>query len=367
MDIIGTVFNWVVPFLVVLTILVFVHELGHYWVARRCGVRVEVFSIGFGPEIYGWNDRRQTRWRISAIPFGGYVKMFGEHSRDEDAPPMTPEEEAVSFSHKSLGRRSAIVAAGPFANFAFAVVLLAGLYGLVGLPAPLAAVGIIQPGSAAAEAGFEPGDRVISIDGEPIQWFEDLCLYVSARPDQKLAFVVIRSDEETELTAVPQAVEQDTPEGGITTIGRLGVGPDPTQIDYERTGPLSAAEAAVTRTYGLTMQILAAVGEMITGERDTKELGGPLRIAQLSGEMAQGGLVQLIFFCAALSINLGLINLFPIPMLDGGHLVIYLLEAIRGRPLSERTLEYGFRIGLVVVLLIFVFATWNDLMNFNLF
>ncbi len=368
MEVVTYVWDWVLPFLVVFTILVFVHELGHYWVARRQGVRVEVFSIGFGPELYGWNDRKGTRWKISAVPLGGYVKMFGEQSIADDGepPPMTPAEKAVSFHHKRLGQRAAIVAAGPIANFLFAIVLLAGLFGLVGMPVPLAAIGQVQQGSAAADAGFEPGDVITAIDGEDVRWFEDLRRIVSANPGNSLHFEVRRNDEVLGLVATPAPTEADAADGE-RTIGRLGVTPDPSQVGYERLNPFSAVWTAAERTVSLTAQILQALWQMITGTRTAEELGGPLRIAQLSGQMAQGGLVSLVFFMAVLSINLGLINLFPVPMLDGGHLAFYAIEAVRGKPLDQRIQEYGFRFGLALVLLLMIFATWNDLVQLEVF
>ncbi len=365
MDVLSFLWDWIVPFLVVLTVLVFVHELGHYWVARRNKVRVEVFSIGFGPEIFGWTDRHDTRWKISAVPLGGYVKMFGEHDfeDDEEQPPMTPAETAVSFQHKRLGQRAAIVAAGPLANFLFAIVLLTGLFYVVGIPEPLAGIGSVKEDSAAAEAGFEPGDLILRIQGEPVKSFEDLRLFVRDRAGQVLTFDIRRGDQDLLLTATPKAITVDEEGEGTRQIGLLGVTPDPSRIGYEAIGPFAAIGAAVERTYGLTTQILAALGEIITGSRTAEELGGPLRIAQISGQVAQGGLVNLIFFMAALSVNLGLINLFPIPMLDGGHLAFYAAEAIRGRPLGRRFQEYGFRFGLILVLLLMVFATWNDLVS----
>ncbi len=365
MEILSYVWDWIIPFLVVLTILVFVHEMGHYWIARRNGVRVETFSIGFGPELYGWTDKHDTRWKISAVPLGGYVKMFGEHDfeDDEEQPPMTPAEEAVSFHKKRLLQRAAIVAAGPIANFLFAIVLLAGLFGIFGAPAPLAGIGSIQEDSAAAEVGFQPGDLILRIDGEAVTWFEDLRRIVSERPGVALRFDVLRDERELMLTATPRPSEVEGEGGATRTIGLLGVRPDPEQVSYERLGPVAAVGAAVERTVGLIGQILTALGQIITGSRSADELGGPLRIAQISGQMAQGGVVNFIFFMAALSVNLGLINLFPIPMLDGGHLAFYLIEGILGKPLDRRYQEYGFRFGLILVFTLMIFATWNDLVN----
>lgn len=368
MDVLNYLWDWVVPFLLVFSALVFVHELGHYLVARANRVRVEVFSIGFGPEITGWYDRAGTRWKVSAVPLGGYVKMFGEHDLEDggDAPAMTPEDMAVSFNHKRLSQRAAIVAAGPMANFLFAIILLAGLFAFAGLPMALAGIGQVQADSAAAEAGFREGDRVVSIDGEPIQWFDDLRERVSAHPGVPLTFTVDRGDQDVVLVATPKPTTVS--EDGIEKrIGLLGVSPDPEQVEYERLDPFTSLWTATERTVGLVGQILSALGQIITGSRTAEELGGPLRIAQLSGEMAQGGLVSLVFFMAALSINLGLINLFPVPMLDGGHLAFYAAEAVRGRPLDRRVQEYGFRVGLVLVLLLMLFATWNDLVHLEVF
>ena len=361
-------FTWyyIVVFLIVLTVLVFVHEMGHFWVARRNRVRVEVFSIGFGPEIYGWTDRLGTRWKISAIPLGGYVKMFGENAVPGDAEeerPLTPEERAVSFHHKSLGQRTAIVAAGPIANFLLAIVLFAGLFGFVGSPsAPIAAVvGAVQTESAAAEAGLQPGDRILSIDGEAITWFEDLRRIVSANPGVRLELLVRRDGAEMVVAATPKrhAVEEDA--DGAREIGLLGVSPDPEQIKYERVGPLTAVWMGVEKTVGITGQILSYLGELIAGSRTADELGGPIMIAKISGDMAKGGLVNLILFMAVISTNLGLINLFPVPVLDGGHLVFYAFEALLGRPLSRRVQEYSLRFGLTLVFLLMIFVTWKDL------
>lgn len=368
MDILSYIVDWIVPFVAVFTILVFVHELGHYWIARRAGVRIETFAIGFGPELFGRHDSHGTRWKVCAIPLGGYVKMFGEQdfeSNDTDTP-MTAEDQAVSFHHKRLGQRAAIVAAGPLANFAFAIVLLTALFTAVGLPFPLASVGQIQSGSAAAEAGFAQGDRILRVNDEDVASFEDLRGIVRDNPDRALRFEIERGGDTLLLTATPQAVAADAagPDSGATgTVGLLGVSPDPAQIGYQRLNPFEAVATASQRTWDLTTQILGALGQIITGNRTAEELGGPLRIAQLSGQMAQGGMVSLVFFMAALSINLGLINLFPVPMLDGGHLAFYAVEAVRGRPLNQKIQEYGFRFGLVLVLLLMIFATWNDLVQ----
>ena len=363
MEIISDVGLEVVAFLAVLTALVYVHEWGHYWVAKRNGVRVEVFSIGFGPEVYGWTNRVGTRWKISAIPLGGYVRMFGEsdtvtRSDGTGERALTPEERAVSFAHKTLGQRSAIVVAGPLANFIFAAIVFAGLAAIVGTPTALSGVGAVSPDSPAEAAGFKPGDRIVAIDGKDVAYFADLQRIVGASPGRTMSVDVVRaSGESVVLTAVPGRAE--AVDG--SEIGRLGIAPDPKQVAYERENPLAAVWFGIERTGVMVVGILAYVGDLFTGKQGTDGLGGPLRIAQMSGEMASDGLLPLIIFAAALSVNLGLINLFPIPMLDGGHLVFYAVEAVIGRPVNERAQEYSFRFGLVLVLVLFVFVTWNDL------
>lgn len=360
---------WIIPFIIVLSVLVFVHEFGHYWVARRAGVRVETFSIGFGPEIFGWTDSAQTRWKFSVVPLGGYVKMFGESDPDDDdeTEPLTPEEKAVSFHHKSLRARAAVVAAGPGANFLFAFIVFAGVSIFVGNPAPLPVVGSVQEGSAAEEAGFEAGDRVIRVDGEPVAWFSDIQRNVVDRPGEEVFFVVQRGDSEVPLTAVPRLTTITGASGEERQSAILGIRADAGSIGYEQEGVFSSLLDAGERVVMVTAQILHAVWQIISGTRTAEELGGPLRIAQLSGEIAQDGLLSLLFFMATLSINLGLINLFPIPMLDGGHLVFYAWEGIRGKRVNRRVQEYGFRLGLAFVLFLMLFATWNDLVQLQVF
>jgi len=366
MNVFEFVWYYLIPFLFVLTVLVYVHEWGHYWVARRNNVRVEVFSIGFGPEIFGWNNKAGTRWKIGAIPFGGYIKMFGENdvfAEGEDRRPLSPEESAVSFHTKTLLQRSAIVAAGPIANFLLAIVLFAALVMTQGVPRHYAAVGEILPKSAAAEAGFKVGDRIISIDGEKVVWFTDLVRVVSSKPGAALNFGIVRDGSELILVATPKKAQRTNDEGKVVEFGLLGVRFDPKQAKYERQNPLAATWTGVEQTVLLTGNILNYLGQIIVGKQTAEDLGGPLRIAKMSGQMAQGGFDNLIFFMAALSVNLGMINLFPIPLLDGGHLLFYAAEALRGRPLGPRAQEYGFRFGLILVLILMVFATWNDLVH----
>ena len=368
MEILSGIWTYVVPFIAVLTVLVFFHELGHFAVARRCGVRVEVFSIGFGPEIFGYTAKSGTRWKFSAIPFGGYVKMFGERAPDENGEPhaLSAEDEAVSFYAKSLGQRAAIVFAGPLANFLFAIVVLASLFMVLGEPSTPADVGEVIPGSAAEKAGLKPGDVFLEIDGSKIERFEQVRRIVQLAPGKSLAIIVRRGQQELTLTAIPDGVEE-TLFGSTQTMGRLGVSRPSGDRVFIRHDPLTAVWKATVRTYVLTGSILDALGEIVSGKRTAKELGGPIRIAQISGEMAQAGLVWIIQFTVILSINLGLINLFPIPLLDGGHLLFYAVEAIRGRPVGEKAMGYSLNVGLALILCLTVFVTWNDLVVMRVF
>ncbi len=371
MNIIDMALNWGFPFLVALTILVFFHELGHFWVARLAKVRVEVFSVGFGAELFGWNDKAGTRWKIGVIPLGGYVKMFGQSDlpgdEDEDQPPLTDKEKAVSFQHKTLAQRTAIVAAGPIANFLLSVVLIAGLMATFGAARPYAGVGEMMPGSAAAEAGFKAGDRIVSIDGEAVEWFSDLVRIVSVQPEMLLKIKVRRGDDEFVLTATPKRHQQPGAEGKTVEIGLLGVRYDPQQMHYERQNPLMAVWLGIQQTASLTEKTLSFLGQVISGRQGTEGIGGPLRIVQYAGITFQSGIENFILFLAVLSINLGLINLFPIPILDGGHLLFFAVEAIRGRPLGPQAQEYGFRFGLILVLILMIFVTWNDLLQLRVF
>ena len=366
MEILGFTWNYIVVFLIVLTILVFVHEYGHYWVAKRNGVRVEAFSVGFGPEIWGRNDASGTRWKICVIPLGGYVKMFGEGgdvSEDGEKSELSDAEKAVSFYYKTVSQRAAIVAAGPIVNFIFAIFAFAILAGAVGNAVPLAAVGKVLKDSAAEIAGFKSGDRFISINEEEINLFSDLRRIVTENPDIVLSFQIDRAGKEITLSATPKLTVQKNAEGEEIEIGLLGVEWSPDFVSYERQNPAMALWVGVQRTYMVTTNILSYIGDMFSGRRGTDELGGPLRIAQISGQMAEQGIGAVILLMAMLSVNLGLINLFPIPMLDGGHLAFYLIEALLGRPLGAKAQEYGFRFGLILVLMLVVFVTWNDLVH----
>ena len=367
------------PFLVALTILVFVHEFGHYIVARWCGVRVEVFSIGFGKELKGWTDKNGTRWKIAAIPLGGYVKMFGEvelldktSENENTGRSMTPQEKEVSFMYKSLPQRAAIVLAGPLINFIFAVFAFSFLFSIIGKPtpvsdAPLAIVGSVSAGTAASDNDLQRGDQIVQINNTKISFFSDLQKIVRISPNVPLKFKIVRGQLLLTKIITPGSREFTDAEGQSEMRGFLGITADPGEITYSRQNLLTAIWLGIERTYFLTTRILSFIGEIFVGDQSTDELGGILRIAQISGQVAELGIASYISFLAVLSINLGLINLFPIPLLDGGHLMFYIFEAFRGKPLGAKAQELGLRFGLLVVAALFIFVTWNDLVHLRFF
>lgn len=366
MGVVDFVSGYVVPFLVVFTAVVFVHEMGHYLAARWCGVRVEVFSVGVGPELLGWTDGHGTRWKLAAVPVGGYVKMLGEMQPGAPADPgggPGPGGEAASFAAKTVGQRSFVVAAGPLANFALAVAVLAAMFATVGQSHLTASVGSVAPGSAAERAGFMPGDLITEIDGVRIERFQEVVGIVQLRPGARLAVRVSRGGREVGLVAVPDAVDLTDRFGNPSRIGRLGIVHDGTAARLVRHDPLTALWRAAAQTAFVVREIFVSVGQIVAGRRTAEELGGPIRIAKLSGDVWTTGAAGVLTFVALLSINLGLVNLLPIPMLDGGHLLFYAAEAVRGRPLGARAQEYGLRMGLGLVLALMVFVTWNDLIQ----
>ena len=363
--------GYVLPFLFVLTVVVFFHELGHFSVARWAGVKVETFSIGFGREIAGWTDAKGTRWKIGWIPLGGYVKFFGDD--DPTSKPdlakldeMSSEQKAGSFHHKPLAHRAAVVAAGPVANFILAIVIFAGLFSIVGRQVTAPVVDQIQPDSAAAEAGFEAGDVILKIDGTAIETFTDMQRIVTFSGGQELNFLVRRDGQEQQLVATPRSVEIEDQFGNIQRIGRLGIvrNISPENVQHIKANPATAVWLGVEETWFVIDRTMGYLGGMIVGREDPGQLGGPLRIAEISGQVASIGFAALLNTTAILSISIGLLNLFPVPMLDGGHLLYYGIEAVRGRPMGEQAQEYGFRIGLALVIMLMVFATWNDLNHF---
>jgi len=366
----GHLVGYIVPFLFVLTIVVFFHELGHFLVARWCGIKVLVFSIGFGPEIVGFYDRYGTRWKVSAVPLGGYVKFFGDENPasvpdHEAAAEMTEAEKAVSFVHQKVAPRAAVVVAGPVANFILAILIFAGVFMTVGKQTTSARVDAVQPASAAQAAGFKPGDLVVAINGETIDSFADMQRIVSVNAGEVLNIEVDRGGVHVTLKATPQLKELKDAFGNKHRLGVLGISRStaPGDIKTERMGPLKAVAEGARETWFVVDRTLAYIGGVFAGREAADQLGGPIRIAQVSGEVASIGFVALIHLTAVLSVSIGLLNLFPIPLLDGGHLLFYAIEAIRGRPLSERAQEVGFRIGLAIVVMLMIFATFNDILH----
>src|ERR1700739_3186168 len=363
--------GYAIPFLFVLTIVVFFHELGHFLVARWAGVKVLTFSLGFGQELVGFNDRHGTRWKVSAVPLGGYVKFFGDDT--EASTPsadalanMTDEERKGSFHHKKVGPRAAIVAAGPIANFLLGIVIFTCLFTFFGKPSTTARVDKIEATSAAAAAGFQVGDIVQSLDGSKIDTFNHMQPTVSTHAGDKLLFVVKRADSTVELEGTPELREVKDPFGNVHRIGVLGITRQTAAGDVltERFDPATALWVGVKETWFVVDRTLAYIGGVFVGREQANQFGGPIGIARISGQVASaGGLPGLIPPPAVLSIWIGLLNLFPVPLLDGGHLLYYAVEAVRGRPLSERAQEMGFRIGLGLVLMLMVFATYNDILN----
>jgi len=353
--------NSIVPFLIVLGVLVFIHELGHYLAARWRGVHVEVFSIGFGRPIASWTDKRGTIWRLSWLPLGGYVKLHGLERPEDVAPDVQASWISGSTFHgKSVLSRAIVIAAGPIANFLLAAVLFSALFATMGRPVATAELGEVVAGSVAARAGLLKGDVITAIDTVEINRFEQLRAAVAAHPGQPLQLRVSRGGTVLDLPVVP---EPQLVEGN--RIGLLGVRPGK-QV-FESVSLPTAIGAGVVQTWDFTVQTLDGIWSMITRKVGVDDLGGPVRIAQMSGQVAAMGFPSLVTFIAMLSVNLGLFNLFPIPVLDGGHLVFYAFEAILGRPLPPRAQEYGYRAGFMLLVGMFVFATWNDLGHIGLF
>ncbi|MDD2326264.1 MAG: RIP metalloprotease RseP [Alphaproteobacteria bacterium] len=362
--------QYVIPFLIVLSIVVFVHEFGHFWVARRCGVKIEAFSIGFGKELFGWNDKHGTHWRVAMLPFGGYVKMFGDadpssFGPSEEVKHLTDEEKKVAFYTQRLRSRFAIVAAGPAFNYLFAILLLAVMFTINGQPYTAPTVGQVMEDSAAQEAGLLPKDKILSIDGVTMESFEAIKRTIALNTGTPVHIIFERDGAEQSKDITPRVKATLDRLGGEHKVGLLGI--ISTETAYRELGPAAAIRESFVETWNITTGTLKGVGQMIMGVRGTEELGGPLRIAEMSGKVAKDGVFSLLWFIVVISINLGLINLFPIPLLDGGHLLFYIAEGLRGRPVSEQVQEYAARAGGLFVVSLMIFATWNDLVHLRVF
>lgn len=372
------------PFILVLAVLVFIHEWGHYIIARICGVKIEKFSIGFGPEIWGRNDKHGTRWKICAIPLGGYVQMFGDSDPSSAAPAegvtegeqvrsFTDEEKKVAFFTQPLYKRAAIVFAGPAINYIFAIIVLSALFMFQGQPyMPPVAAKVVEP-SAAFDAGIRPDDKIVSVNGERISRFQDLRPITDMNIEKPMQVVIVHSlggkdkgwDEANPvtLTITPRRVVKEDRFGFRHEVGLMGIVSPESAFEMQKHGFFSAIGASIGETLRITTMTLKGLGQMIIGTRSTDELGGVLRIGAYAGDFASQGIIAFITFAALLSINLGLINLLPIPLLDGGHLAMYAMEKLRGKPLSTQVQEYALRVGLVFLLGIMFLATWNDLVQ----
>lgn len=355
-------------FLFLLTLLVFVHEMGHYLVGRWSGIRILAFSVGFGPELFGWTDRRGTRWKFCAIPLGGYVKFFG----DEDAAStpdlrrldtIAPEERGRTFLGAKLWKRAATVAAGPIANFLLAIAIFAVLFSVYGRAVADPVVAFVAPGSAAEKAGVLPGDRLLSIDGKPITTFDDVRRYVSVRPELPITVRIEREGGTIDLSMVPQRTESVDPLGNKVEEGKIGIGTNQEAGNFriETYGPLEAVGQGALQSWHIVTGTFDYLSNLFVGRMKADQLGGPIRIAQMSGQMAKLGIAEVLNFAAVLSVSIGLLNLMPVPVLDGGHLMFYAVEALRGKPVGPAAQDLAFRIGFAMVLMLTAFAAWNDI------
>lgn len=355
-----------IAFICALGPLVFIHEFGHYYVARLFKIPAEVFSIGFGREMFGWNDKRGTRWKVAWIPLGGYVRFVGDMgpaSNPADLNDIPVEVRDKAFQFRPVWQRFLVVLAGPAANFITAILIFAAFFMILGSPRTNV-VGSIEPGSAAASAGLRPGDKILSIADRSTPSFEDLRSVVMLRPNHTVPVRFERSGEEREIAVTLAADTIIDPFGEKFERGLLGVYPSSTAL--EPLGPLEAIPEAVSYTWRIMVAMVDGLGQIISGKRGTEDVGGPIKIAKIAGQQATLGWLPFVQLLALFSINLGFINLLPVPMLDGGHLVFYAVEAVRKRPLSARALEWAFRGGLAVILALVVFTTVNDLGSIGL-
>ncbi|MFD2649550.1 RIP metalloprotease RseP [Devosia albogilva] len=360
--------SYVVPFLAVLTVIVFVHEMGHYLVARWNGVAIEAFSIGFGRELVGWTDKQGTRWKISAIPLGGYVRFVGDMNAasggvdEELVAKADPDLAPRLFVNKSVWQRIAIVIAGPVANVLLTFLILYALLLGYGRYTIAPVIGEVLPGSVAESAGLESGDTILAVDGYEVRGFEDFQRLVATAPERSVHILLERDGREQALTLTPEAAVIEDRFGNEQRVGRIGVSRDVSESDVSlyRPGPVEAVGMTFEEIRFIIQRTAEFIGDFFVGRGDVEQLGGPVKVARVSGEVATLGVVALINLTALLSLNIGIFNLLPVPMLDGGHLLYYLVEALRGRPLSMRVQEMGFRFGFALVMALMVFTLFND-------
>ena len=358
----------IISFLLVIGPLIFIHEMGHYWVGRWFGVKADVFSIGFGREIGGWTDRRGTRWKIGWLPLGGYVRFAGDMSPastpSREWLELPPEERARTFQSKPLWQRFLIVLAGPLTNLVFAILVICGFLLAAGEYRTPPVIDVVEPGSAAASAGLAPGDRITAVGGSRVDHFEDIGRLVILHPGEPLAISFVRDGQARRIVATPKAKVQTDKFGNEFRKGQLGIKTNRLVVE-----PVSLARViptAIGQTWTIVAMSVEGLGQIITGQRSVDELGGPLKIAKFSGEQASLGWAAFISFVALISINLGFINLLPIPLLDGGHLLFYAIEAVRRKPLKPEAQEWAFKTGLAALLALMIFVTLNDLASFGL-
>jgi regulator of sigma E protease len=374
MDYLATLATWIwqygIMFLLVLTLVVFVHELGHFLIARWCGVTVKAFSLGFGPEIYGFYDKHGTRWRFAWIPLGGYVKFIDDENPASQRSPgaekrMTPAERAGAFHSKSVGARAAVVVAGPVANFLLAILLYSALNAIVGVRVIPAFVDAIVANSPAARAGFQAGDRIVAIDHDRIEKFDDLQRIVGSSAGQELSFTVERDGQTLELKATPNVDEQRDAFGRTFRRGLIGIqrSLSPDKFTTRKIGIPEAIVLGVQETYGNITQTISGIRDIVTRRQSAEQMGGPIMMAEVTAKVAELGLDPMLRWIAFISANIGFLNLLPIPILDGGHLLFYGYEAVRGRPAGERLQQMGFQVGLALLMMLMVFVNFNDIMN----
>ena len=366
---------YLIPFLILILIVVFVHEYGHYYFAKRYGVGVTDFSIGFGKEIVGWNDKSGTRWKICWIPLGGYVKFFGDRNvysqidHEEILRKYNKEEQNKLFTLKPLYQRALIVFGGPLANFLLALIIFFSIYTFIGKDFTPAVINEVQKNSPAMVGGLKQGDIILEIDGNKVQSIMEVSKYITMSTDEFIDFKVNRSYDEIILKVKPDLVQGKDNLGNSVNKRLVGIklGAYNDEIKHIKLGPAQAVFHAINEVYYVSITSLKYIGGMIVGKADTSQLGGPIRIAKISGQVADIGLLAFVSMMAYISISLGLVNLFPIPMLDGGHLMFYAFEKILGRPLSQKTQEGFFRIGLFLLISLMFFTTFNDLRDLGLF
>ena len=368
-------FNFIIPFMILILVVVFIHEYGHYYFAKKYGVGVTDFSIGFGKEIFGWNDKSGTRWKICWIPLGGYVKFFGDRNVFSESEQMeiinkySEEDKNKLFILKPLYQRSIIVAAGPLANFVLAILIFAMINMFVGKDMTPAVIHEVQEDSPALVAGMKKNDKIISIDNNKVESILEVSTFINTSTSETIEFVIVRNNQEITINVKPNLIDGTDALGNSVKKRMIGIKLSylNNEFDKQPLGPSKAFYYSVKEVWFVTTTSIKYLGKIITGSGDSSQLGGPVRIAKITGQVAEHGVVPFLSIMAYISISLGMINLFPIPMLDGGHLMFYFFEKILGKPLSQKTQENFFRIGLFLLFSLMFFVTFNDLKDLGLF